>query len=354
MKTIVCFLALSCLLLSLTACLPNKHKPMIQQQLFTFGTLVDISIVADKKDEAEKTIQLISRTFETLHKQWHPWQDGDLGQANKAFVQPQFFSTSKSIIQLIRESQQLSRQSDGLFNPAIGQLIKLWQFDKIEDEHYHFTLPDADKITQLLKQKPTMSDIIIQNTQIKSNNSALSLDFGAYAKGVAIEQMIRILKKHQINNALINAGGDLKVLGTNNGKAWRIGIKNPEHSRNPKADAIIAAIELKDKESLFTSGDYERFFDIQGKHYHHIIDPRTGYPALGTQSVTILTEDAALADAASTALFIAGPKLWPDIAKKMRINYVMLIADNGQIYLSSAMAQRIHLLTEKKPIIIAL
>ncbi len=350
----ISFLALSSILLLVTACQQTKHEQIIQQQLFTFGTLVDISIISDNRKQAEDVIQLISHKFETLHKQWHPWQSGELSQVNKALIQPQFLPTSKAIIQLIKGAQALSIQSNGLFNPAIGQLIKLWQFDKIEDEHYHFTLPDTHAITQILKQKPTMSDIIIQQSQVKSNNSAVSLDFGAYAKGVALEQMITILKKHQINNALINAGGDLKVLGSKHGKPWRIGIKNPEYSRNPKADAIIAAIELKDEESLFTSGDYERFFDIQGKHYHHIIDPRTGYPALGTQSVTILTKDAALADAASTALFIAGPKLWPDIAKKMKINYVMLIADNGQIYLSSAMAQRIHLLTERKPIIIAL
>ena len=350
----ISFLALSSILLLVTACQQTKHEQIIQQQLFTFGTLVDISIISDNRKQAEETIQLISRKFETLHKQWHPWLDGDLGRANKAFIKPQFFSTSKAIIQLIKDSQQLSIQSNGLFNPAIGQLIKLWQFDKIEDEHYQFTLPSAEKIKQILKQNPTMSDIIVQQSQIKSNNSAVALDFGAYAKGVAIDNMIEILRQHHINNALINAGGDIKVLGSKNGQPWRIGIKNPTYKQDPQAKNIIAAIELKDNESLFTSGNYERFFEFQGKHYHHIIDPRTGYPAIGTQSLTVLTNNAALADVASTALFIAGPKLWPTIAKQMGITYVMLIADNGQIYLSSAMAQRITLLGNQKPIIIHL
>ncbi len=350
----ISFLALSSVLLLVTACQQTKHEQIIQQQLFTFGTLVDISIIADDKKQAEETIQLISHKFEALHEQWHPWLNGELGQANKSFVKSQFSPTSESIIELIKESQQLSIKSNGLFNPAIGQLIKLWQFDKIEDEHYQFTLPDAEKIKQILKQKPTMSDIIVQQAQIKSNNSAVALDFGAYAKGVAIENMIEILRQHHINNALINAGGDIKVLGSKNGKPWRIGIKNPAHKRDPQAENIIAAIELKDNESLFTSGNYERFFEFQGKRYHHIIDPRTGYPAIGTQSLTVLTNDAALADAASTALFIAGPKLWPTIAKKMGITYVMLIADDGQIYLSPAMAQRITLLGNQKPIVVHL
>jgi len=94
------------------------------------------------------------------------------------------------------------------------------------------------------------------------------------------------------------------------------------------------------------------FFEFQGKHYHHIIDPRTGYPARGTLSVTVLSSDAALADAASTALFIAGPELWPEIARKMAVQYVMLISDDNKIYLSPAMAERIELFTDRQPVII--
>jgi thiamine biosynthesis lipoprotein len=103
---------------------------------------------------------------------------------------------------------------------------------------------------------------------------------------------------------------------------------------------------------LFTSGDYERFFEFEGKHYHHILDPRTGYPARGTRSVTVLTEDAALADAASTALFIAGPELWPEIAQQMDIQHVMLIADDNKIYLTQAMAERIELFTDIEPVVV--
>ena len=341
------------LALFLTACQSDKDQAeLYQQQLFSFGTLVDISILSNNSEQTQQAINDISSQFDSLHEQWHPWKNGILGQANKQFSKRNFFSSSPSILKLIKDSALLSEQSNGLFNPAIGQLIKLWQFDQLENEHYQFKLPDSEKIQTLIKQNPQMQDIVMNEIQIKSSNPSLILDFGAFAKGAAIEQMITLLEQYNISNALINAGGDLKVLGTKNGKAWRIGIKNPAHAQNPSEKPIIAAISLNNNEALFTSGSYERFFKFQGKHYHHIIDPRTGYPARGTLSVTVLSSDAALADAASTALFIAGPELWPEIARKMAVQYVMLISEDNKIYLSSAMAERIELFTDIQPVII--
>lgn len=340
--------------LFISACqFDEQHsEKRFQQQLFSFGTLIDITIMTADAEQARQAIDMISTEFDRLHTQWHPWKNGELGQANQNFPDHTYFPATASMIKLISDSKQLSEQSNSLFNPAIGQLIKLWQFDQLEDEQHQFKLPDAEKIQRLLKQAPQMQEISISGTQIKSSNTSLALDFGAFAKGVAIEQMITILKEQQLSNALINAGGDLKVIGSKNGKPWRIGIKNPANAQNPSASPIIAAINLNHNEALFTSGSYERFFEFEGKHYHHIIDPRSGYPATGTQSVTVLSNDAALADAASTALFIAGPDLWPEIAKKMGIRYVMLMSDDNKIYLSPAMAERIELVTDIKPIII--
>lgn len=341
----------------LSGCQPSTPaKELYQQQLFTFGTLVDISILSDKPQLARQAVNDISSQFEQLHKQWHPWQNGALGQLNKQFSTATEnslgISSLPAIIKMIQDSQVLSQQSNGLFNPAIGQLIKLWQFDQLENDSYQFKPPEAASIQSLLQQKPQMQDIVIEHGRIKTNNTAIALDFGAFAKGVAIEQMLQYLQTLGIDNALINAGGDLKVLGRKNDRAWRIGIKNPDSAQDPSQKAIIAAIELQPNEALFTSGNYERFFEFGGKQYHHIIDPRTGYPARGTRSVTVLTEDAALADAASTALFIAGPQLWPEIAKKMGIKYVMLISKDNKIYLTPAMAKRIELLTDVSPIIV--
>ena len=341
------------LILILSACNSNNNSnKLYQQQLFTFGTLVDISLLTDKPEQAQQTIDLISAEFDRLHIAWHPWNNGALGQVNRKFSDLEFFSTTAEIIELIRQSQILSEKSNGLFNPAIGILIKKWQFDQIQDENHPFQIPAKSELQGLLNEKPQMQDILIQSTvngtQIKTTNPSVILDFGAVAKGVAIEKMITIMKQNNIHNGLINAGGDLKVIGSKHDRPWRIGIKNPSYQKNPGEAKILASIELHDGEALFTSGDYERFFEYEGKHYHHIIDPRTGFPATGTRSVTVLTKDAALADAASTALFIAGADQWQAVATKMGVDSVMLVTTDGQIVLSTAMAERIELLFDNK------
>ena len=159
---------------------------------------------------------------------------------------------------------------------------------------------------------------------------------GAFAKGYAIDLAIAYLRSWGIENTGINAGGDLRVIGQHGDRPWRIGI------RHPREDGVISWLDAEANESIFTSGDYERFYIHAGKRYHHILDPRTGYPAKGTASVTVIHDNAGIADAAATALFIAGPDRWWDIARSMGIHYVMLIDTRGNIHMNPAMAERIN------------
>jgi thiamine biosynthesis lipoprotein len=171
---------------------------------------------------------------------------------------------------------------------------------------------------------------------LRSHNPEVTLDLGAFAKGYGIDLGIQQLREMGITNAIINAGGDLRAIGQHGDRPWKIGI------RHPRKQGVLASIELQGDESIFTSGDYERKFEHQGKRYHHIIDPRTGYPAQASSSVTVIHTDAATADAATTALFIAGPKKWHEIARAMGIKYVLLIDREGNAHMNPAMQQRIH------------
>ena len=122
------------------------------------------------------------------------------------------------------------------------------------------------------------------------------LNFGAFAKGYAIDQSMKHLHAEGIQNVVINAGGDLSVSGSHGERPWRIGI------RHPRKEQSLAWIDARDNESIFTSGDYERFYFYNNKRYHHILDPSTGYPAWGTASVTVIHDNAGEADAAATAI----------------------------------------------------
>ncbi len=339
------------LLTLLVSCQPAPGPQLYQQQLFAFGTLIDISIVTRNSQQAQDAISEISSEFDRLHLQWHPWKGGELAQVNQQLALLKPVAISNELAELIKQSQTLSQQSEGLFNPAIGQLIRLWQFDQLENDNFQFHLPSPKAIQSIVDRKPEMANLkVFKNTAnksfVQSDNPAVILDFGAFAKGVAIEKMLTILKAHHIDNALINAGGDLKVTGSKNQQPWRIGIKNPQNAQDPSQPAILAAIQLNSGEALFTSGDYERFFIANGRHYHHIIDPRNGYPGQGVRAVTILDTDAGRADAAATAIFLAGPEKAMNIARKMGVTHLLLIDSDNHIYLSPAMAKRLELLTE--------
>jgi thiamine biosynthesis lipoprotein len=149
-----------------------------------------------------------------------------------------------------------------------------------------------------------------------------------------------------VDDAIVNAGGDLRAIGTHGDRPWRIGI------RHPRADGVIASVELGRDESVFTSGDYERYFLFRGKRYHHILDPRTGYPARGTASVTVISRDPGAADAAATALVVAGPDEWQAIAWSMGIRNVMLIDHQGRAHVTPSMAKRIRFEVEPPPEVI--
>ena len=340
---IISILLLGSLLGLISCSTESKPVPKFQDTVFTMGTLVEVTIIGENEQLAEQAYTAILDDFNYMHNTWHPWQRNALARINGLLKTGAPFSLAPSILPLITKSQTLSKQSNGLFNPAIGKLVKLWGFHQ-DDLDNIIEPPEDEDIQALLKNLPQMSDIKLNNLTMSGSNENIQLDFGGFAKGAAVDATIEHLKEFGIKNAVINAGGDLRAIGRHNNRPWRIGI------RNPRASGVFAAIDIAGDESVFTSGDYERYFETDGKRYHHIIDPRTGYPANKTRSVTVIHSDAATADAAATALFIAGPKQWHDIAKAMGIKYVMLIGHNGDVHMNPAMVQRIQFITEQPAI----
>lgn len=325
------YLALLFGLLLLLGCEPKakEHRATI----FAFGTLVDVTLYEVDQQLARQALQQIETDLNFMHYAWHAWQKGPLARINELLGLTAEFSANPSVMGLIKKSQQLAELSDDRFNPAIGHLIKLWGYHS--DEPPNGPPPTEDAIRQLLAQKPRMADIMIDNVRMKSRNAAVKLDLGAIAKGYALEQIMTMLQQLGIKNAVINAGGDIKAIGQPGKRLWHIGV------RHPRKDSVIAGAKLADGESIFTSGDYERFYEHDGQRYHHIIDSRSGYPARGVTSVTVIHSDAATADAAATALFIAGPNEWHRVAKKMGIKYVMLIDSRGAVHINPAMRERL-------------
>ena len=317
----------------LTGC--SSTEPVFQDRFFALGTLIEVSIYGADPALAAQASAQIEQELHTMHANWHAWRPGILSTTNQQLARMEPFTPDPSILPLLQEAGHLSQLSNGLFNPVMGRLIALWGFH--ENALPAGTLPDTAAIRALVEQAPGTDDVTFSGAQLVSHNPAVSYDLGAFAKGYAIDRAIELLRELGIQHAIINAGGDLRAIGQHGNRPWRIGI------RHPRGNGILASLEIDGDASVFTSGDYERFFEVDGKRYHHIIDPRSGYPADKTTSVTVIHGSAATADAAATALFVAGPDGWMEIAHNLDIEFVMLIGADGSIHLSPAMQSRISL-----------
>ena len=325
--------------LSAASC-SNSASTEFRHTIFAFGTLIEITLLDTTETKANTAFDHLERNFHDYHASWTPWEtDSDLSQINQSIQAGRRVSAPQQVLPLIIASKQLYEESNGLFNPAIGNLINLWQMHRHDESD--ISPPNAAAIGKLVKQDPDMSDIHIDGTSIESHNPGVQLSLGAFAKGYAIDLAMEYLQSQGIENAVINAGGDLRAIGQHGERPWRIGI------RHPREDSVIAWLDAKANESIFTSGDYERFYMHDGKRYHHILDPRTGYPATDSISVTVIHHDAGIADAAATALFVAGPEHWYEIARSMNIKYVMLIDAGFRIHMNPAMLKRINLVNSE-------
>ncbi len=326
-------LSLIVLVLNSTAC--SQRQKEIKTTLYTFGTLINITLYDVTQKQADIAFKQLGSDFQHYNHDWSPWIDGALAKANQHLKQGEAYKLPAYMIPLIRQGIVFSKQSKGMFNPTIGNLINLWQFH-IHDKP-NIKPPSQQAIQAILDTHPDVSDISINGSIIRSSNPAVQLSLGAYAKGYGVQLALNTLNKMGIHNAVINAGGDLGVIGKHGKRDWDIGIRNPD------ANGVIASVKVKSGENVFTSGNYERYYFYKHKRYHHIIDPTTGYPTVGFSSTTVIGNNASEADAAATALMVAGPKRWLDIAHSMKLKYVMLIDEHGTIYMNPKMAKRITL-----------
>jgi thiamine biosynthesis lipoprotein len=326
-------LLLLVVLIGFSACdsAPRDH----QQTLLVFGTLLDIKAYTDNPAGFNAAVKGLDKTFQTMHREWHAWKgEGELVRLNRAIARGETMSVSPELAGLLLQAKHYAQQSDHLFNPAIGGLIEAWGFHS--DEPPGGPPPDRDRIASLIGQAPSMAQLTFEQNRILSSNRAVALDLGAFAKGYALNLAIRQLKQSGFPNTIVNAGGDLCVSGRHDDRPWAIGI------RHPLGEGVIASVEVSNGECVLTSGNYERYREYEGIRYAHIIDPRTGYPVQHVASATVISKDGGLADAAATALSVAGPAQWQRIATQMGVTEVMLVDEQGTVYLSPGMRDRVE------------
>jgi len=326
---------LTCSILTVSSCQQQTEKPF-QRRILSFGTYVDVTLYGIDKDKADQAIKHIEEQLNFMHIQWHAWRKSSLTKLNEQLVSGLPFEADKAILPLVIESKSLYMKTNGLFNPAIGKRIELWGFYR-DNPQDNKSIPPADDIQKLLNSNPSMADILINGNILQGNNPDLQLDFGGYAKGYGVDRLVEQLKEQGINNALINAGGDLRAIGSPGNRAWKIAIQHPEQEHP------LGWLELSNDESVFSSGNYRRNFSKSGKRYHHIIDPKTGYPSENATAITVIHTNGAVADATATALMVAKKQEWFSIAVKTGLKHLLVVDNDGQLYGDKLLAQRLQL-----------
>lgn len=327
-------------LLLLTGC---GKEPLYQEQAFVFGTIVEVSVYGAEESQAKQGVAAVLSEFQRLHELLHAWQPSALSDLNGALARGKRQNVTPELAAMLKDAAQISAQSGGLFNPAIGGLIQAWGF---QADDFKPVLPDGKRIDALVRANPQMSNLAISGNVVASRNRAVKLDLGGYAKGYALDRAAAILQQHGIHHALVNIGGNVLALGAHGARAWRVGIQHP---RKP---GPLAALELHDGEAIGTSGDYQRYFELDGKRYCHLIDPRNGQPVQGVQAVTILTRGphAGLrSDAASKPLFIAAAGGWRAAARQMQLDEALLIDGDGVVHLTADMRKRLEFTDRNTP-----
>jgi thiamine biosynthesis lipoprotein len=332
------------LLLSQLGCskAPQDHR----QTLLVFGTLLEIQAYTDQPELFSEAVKSLDKTFQKMHREWHAWKgEGELVQLNRALAQGKAHQVSAELSALLEQAKGYAIDSEHMFNPAIGKLIGLWGFHS--DQPPGGPPPKSDDIETLLASNPNMEDVRFEDNLIRSTNPMVAIDLGAFAKGYALNLAIDELKRMGIENAIVNAGGDLCVSGQHGERPWVIGI------RHPLGEGVIASVAVSHGECVLTSGNYERYREFEGVRYAHIIDPRSGYPVAHVASATVISHQGGLADAAATALSVAGPSDWERIAAKMGLKEVMMVDDQGKVYLTPQMQSRIEFQQQIDEVVVA-
>ena len=318
----------------LAACAVDEDRT-VERRLLAMATSVDITLHAADPGAARDALAEIEQMLLEYERDYYAWGDGELARLNAGLRDGRPVDVSAELAGLLAAARRLSEQSGGVFDPGIGALVELWGFHT--DSRTEPRPPDSAGIAAWLAAGAGIEDLSIADSRISTRASGLVIDLGGIAKGDAVDRTIRILTRHGIENAIVNAGGDLRALGSRGVRAWRIGVQSP------RAAGILGAVELRDGEAAFTSGDYERYFDHEGERHHHILDPTNGYPADHTRAITVIAADGVTADAAATALFVAGPERWPEVARAMGVRHVLRVDASGRIEATQEMRDRLEL-----------
>lgn len=319
-------------------------KYFVEKEDFIFNTRVYQKIYYDNNDIKTKEIEEIAEKATKLMRQFEEklsffYESSEVSSINEN-ASNGFIKISNDTFEILKKSIYYSKLTNGIFDITIAPLVKAWAINSDNP-----TILSKEKIDELI-DLVDYEDVILNknNSTVMLLRKNQKIDLGGIAKGYIADKIIDFYKENNIDSAIINIGGNIKVLGQKDENSfWSIGIYEPKkHS-----EKIICSIEAKDK-SIVTSGGYERAFSYNGELYCHILNPKTGYPIKSDlKSITIVSDKSIDGDSLSTPLFIMGKNKAYEFMKKHNISGVM-ITDKDEIIVTKNLLEGFKLFEDYK------
>jgi thiamine biosynthesis lipoprotein len=314
----------------------TKAGPHVISETHTgMGTRLQIQVFAADEDEARQAIRKafaeIARV-EALLSEWRA--ESDVSRINQ-HAGKEAAPVSADTLQVLSRGIEINRLSKGAFALTWAALSSLWSFGSDAPQ-----LPDPARLNARLKlvdDGRLTIDAAKKTAKLEAEGMAVGL--GGIGKGYAIDRALAVLRDAGFPDALVFIGGDIGVSGSKADEPWVIGIQDP------RAVGFFAVLAAKD-EAVVTSGDYQHFFELDGKRYHHILDPRTGMPATGVRSATVVAKDALSADALATALFVLGPDDGMKLIESQPGVEGMIVDAKNDVVLTSGLQDRVRVVRE--------
>lgn len=290
------------------------------------GTVVEI-VVLNHGNNPSRIQKAVDQAFDAIRRveglmsRYRP--DSEISRLNEP-GRANLIRLSPQTMEVIQRSLELSKETDGAFDITVLPLEEMWRFHTQSAGK----IPSQVQIDDVLKLVGFNKVIIDEDEgKVDFSQPGMKVDLGGIAKGFAVDKAIQALKKGGINNAMVNAGGDIYCVGRGKDlRGWKIGIQHPR-----KRGHLLAALTVSDR-AVATSGDYERYVEVEGKMYSHIIDPCNGWPVSEMpMSVTVLAPDCTTADGLATAIFVLGPERGLKLLERLDdIEGVIVTSEDGR------------------------
>ena len=303
----------------------SSAQKLYSESSILMGSSFEITVVAEDEDFAKESLAIAKKEIiriEDLISSWDQKSETSRINRNAGIAAVE---VSKELFDLIFRAQQISKLSSGAFDLTFAAIDKLWNFDGKESE-----MPNPDTLkASVFNIGYQLIELDEESLTVFLPKKGMKIGFGAIGKGYAADRAKQLLVERGVLGGIINASGDMNTWGTKpDGSSWTIGIVNPMNNKK-----VFSWFSLEHN-AVVTSGDYEKFTQINGRRYSHIIDPRTGIPSQGIVSCTVFAGKAELADAIATAIFVMGVESGLFLLDQLPNIEAILIDDSGIIHRS--------------------